>query len=46
MDVLRPAYTGTMAEAVDGRSGNVRREALPVSGASAEYRGPDADEDD
>ena len=46
MDVLRPAYTGTMAEAVGGRSGNVRRDALPVSGASAEYRGPDADEDD
>jgi len=46
MDVLRPAYTGTMAETVGGRSGNVRREALPVSGASAEYRGPDADEDD
>ncbi len=46
MDMLRPAYTGTMAEAVGGRSGNVRREALPVSGAPAEYRGPDADEDD
>ncbi len=31
MDVLRPAYTGTMAEAVGGRSGTARRDALPAS---------------
>jgi NADH-quinone oxidoreductase subunit J len=34
LDMLRPAYTGTMAEAVGGRSGNARREALPVGGRS------------
>jgi NADH-quinone oxidoreductase subunit J len=33
MDVLRPANTGTMAEAVGGRSGTARRPALPVSAA-------------
>ena len=37
MDMLRPAYTGTMAEAVGGRSGTVRH-ALPASG------GPDDDD--
>ncbi len=31
MDVLRPANTGTMAEAVGGRSGAARQPALPVS---------------
>ena len=35
MDMLRPAYTGTMAEAVGGRSGTVRQ-ALPASGGGAE----------
>jgi NADH-quinone oxidoreductase subunit J len=36
MDMLRPAYTGTMAEAVGGRSGNARRDALPVGGRPEE----------
>ena len=34
MDILRPANTGTMAEAVGGRGGQPRREELPVSGAA------------
>jgi NADH-quinone oxidoreductase subunit J len=44
MDMLRPAYTGTMAEAVSGRSGT-RREALPASRAAARSESADEDED-
>ncbi len=36
MDILRPANTGTMAEAVGGRSGAARREALPVAGTPSD----------
>ena len=42
MDVLRPAGTGTMAEAVGGRSGTARRPALPVSAAPADPEDEDA----
>ncbi|HEY1539332.1 MAG TPA: NADH-quinone oxidoreductase subunit J [Solirubrobacteraceae bacterium] len=46
LDVLRPAITGTMAEAVGGRSGNARRPAaLPVSGARSDDAGASPDED-
>ncbi|MGI8729207.1 MAG: NADH-quinone oxidoreductase subunit J family protein [Solirubrobacteraceae bacterium] len=44
MDILRPAYTGTMAETVGGRSGEAREE-LPVSGddsSSSESEDPEA----
>jgi NADH-quinone oxidoreductase subunit J len=44
MDMLRPAYTGTMAEAVGGRSGTVRQ-ALPASGGPDDDVPPPADED-
>ena len=45
MDMLRPAYTGTMAEAVGGRSGNVRP-ALPTRGAPDAEADADADAED
>jgi NADH-quinone oxidoreductase subunit J len=45
MDVLRPAYTGTMAEAVGGRSGAARRAALPVGAARSDDRAPAADDE-
>ncbi|MEA2217569.1 MAG: NADH-quinone oxidoreductase subunit [Solirubrobacteraceae bacterium] len=41
MDMLRPAYTGTMAEAVSGRSGT-RREALPAARPAARSESEDA----
>src|SRR5919202_1665366 len=34
MDLLRPAGTGTMAEAVEGRTGTPQRELAPPAGAS------------
>lgn len=45
LDMLRPAYTGTMAEAVGGRSGNARRDALPVGGARSDDRAATADDE-
>jgi NADH-quinone oxidoreductase subunit J len=44
LDMLRPAYTGTMAEAVGGRSGTARREALPVGGRFEDGTAPADDE--
>jgi NADH:ubiquinone oxidoreductase subunit 6 (subunit J) len=35
MDLLRPAGTGTMAEAVEGRTGTPQRELAPPAGASS-----------
>jgi len=43
MDMLRPASTGTMAEAVGGRSGTARHEALPASRSESPSESTDED---